>query len=123
MEYGGKVRNWWIKLQPTWRREKAKTEWPLSRNTPLNEDWEPLVKGGANGLMMVLITLGWWLLVVENSKEVAELASVVDDVRWVLEEIDKGMVSGEVVQMLIQREAAGKRGREGDDDKGKGKKR
>lgn len=122
MDYGEKVREWWIILQPLWRRDQAKEEWPLSRNAPLKEDWESLAKGGGNGLMMFLVALGWWLGAVEDKKAAAELASVVDDVRWVLDEIDKGMDEGQVVEMLIKREGAGKRGRE-DEKGGKAKKR
>lgn len=123
-EYGEQMRGWWCTLQASWRREDAKGSWPLIRHAPLNEDWDSLARGGANGLMVFLVGLGWWLGKVEDKESVAELASVVEDVRWILDEIKKGIDDGRVVEMLLRRGGAPKRGRDDEVEKGrKGKKR
>ncbi|KAI0038707.1 hypothetical protein FA95DRAFT_1452982, partial [Auriscalpium vulgare] len=58
-EYGEGWRKWWISLQPEWRCEDAET-WPPLRVEGRESSWSKLRKGGANGLLTVLIALTWW---------------------------------------------------------------
>ncbi|KAI0057688.1 hypothetical protein BV25DRAFT_1785420, partial [Artomyces pyxidatus] len=49
-------RAWWSGIQPEWRRG----EWPMKRDMRPSETWEATRKGGANGIIIVLIMLAWW---------------------------------------------------------------
>lgn len=124
-EYGEQLRTWWTRLQPGWRTERTNGAWPLSQYTPVDEDWDSLAKGGANGLAPFMIALGWWLKSVEDERAARELASVVEDVMWVLKEVQSGLKDGRVVDVLTRRGGVPKRVRDADDgEKGrKGKKR
>lgn len=121
-EYGAKVRTWWRYNQPLWRYEDCDEDWPLVRHAPPLEDWKEVAKGGANGLLMVMVALGWWFENVGDKTDVAELSSVIEDVRWVLHEIKTGIEEGPVLDMLVARGGTTKHGREESDDKGKERK-
>lgn len=121
--YGEDVRKWWRYIQPLWRIEESEGDWPLARHAPPLEDWMSVAKGGPNGLLTFMMALGWWFEKLENEKEVAELASVIEDMRWVLHELKTGIDEGPVLDMLVERGGVpGKRGREGSDDEGKARK-
>lgn len=119
--YGGQVRGWWRAIQPEWRKEHAEGDWPLHRQAPLDEDWDLVARGGPNGLMMVMMAIGWWFGRLDDKKAVAELGSVVEDITWALRKIKGGIEDGSVVEMLVRRggEPGNKRGRE-EADEGKG---
>ena len=122
-EFGMQTRRWWVTLQPAWRKSKGEDEWPLARHAPLDEDWGTLAKGGANGLMVFLVALGWWFNEIDGQQAARELASVVEDVRWVLDEIKGGISDGKVIEMLTRRGTL-KRDHDGEGEKGaKAKKR
>lgn len=108
-EYGEKVQTWWTRLQPGWRMQRTNGAWPLSRYTPADEDWDCLVKGGANGLAPFMIALGWWFKGIEDEKDVRELASVVEDVMWVLKEVHEALKDGRGVDVLMRRGGVPKR--------------
>ncbi|KAI0055073.1 hypothetical protein BV25DRAFT_1790249, partial [Artomyces pyxidatus] len=55
-EYAAAFRTWWSGLQPSWRG----TEWPMKRERVAGETWQGTMKGGANGIVIVLIVLSWW---------------------------------------------------------------
>ena len=63
-EFGCACVDWWNKLQPPFRRNEQ-YPMPLSNFIPPNPDalediWEPLRKGGQNGLVIVLMLFSWW---------------------------------------------------------------
>lgn len=75
-------------MQPQWR---GVDEWPFSREDT-NCDWSPLLQGGVNGLYLVVISLGWWILAAwkVNEEKPAEWTQVIDvlrDVDWVFERL------------------------------------
>ncbi|KAI0057518.1 hypothetical protein BV25DRAFT_1841623 [Artomyces pyxidatus] len=84
--YIDEFRAWWIELQPAWRG----TEWPLVRTTPTGEEWEKTKRGGANGFVIALIMLSWGAGGKLEEGERRQMASMIEDVRWVLE----AMVTG-----------------------------
>ncbi|RDX40780.1 hypothetical protein OH76DRAFT_1305901, partial [Lentinus brumalis] len=58
-EYGKRWRTWWTKLQPKPRRDSG--DWPLPQTPPENDDhWEPLRRGGPNGLFIAIMGLAIW---------------------------------------------------------------
>lgn len=74
--------------------------WPMSHEVPDDEQWVDLNKGGKHGFALLLIGLCWWRVKageVGSGEKRDELDSAVEDVRWVLEQIDKGMESGTVL--------------------------
>lgn len=117
-EYGEQMRAWWSSLQPKWRIAGAKDSWPLGRVVPGGENWDGVARGGANGLMVLIVALAWWFRALEDETSARELASMIEDVRWVLDEIRKAMDDGVVVELLTSRAGGIKRGREGDEEKG-----
>ncbi|KAI0059385.1 hypothetical protein BV25DRAFT_1773930, partial [Artomyces pyxidatus] len=55
--YGGTLKGWWASLQPSWRG----AAWPLTKGEePEDENWDKTRKGGANGIVMLVIALAWW---------------------------------------------------------------
>ncbi|TFY76093.1 hypothetical protein EWM64_g7919 [Hericium alpestre] len=80
-------RKWWTNAQPDWRKDD-KVAWPLKHIGMQTETWKNLAKGGKNGIVMVLIALVWWSKSVSAEAEKRELESAVEDVRFVLEEIE-----------------------------------
>ena len=70
---------WWKVLQPDWRGEN------LSRDIPLDATWAPLLAGGANGVVLVVLSLAWWI---RGSTEAGvsdeRIAAAIDDVSWSL---------------------------------------
>ncbi|KAI0056695.1 hypothetical protein BV25DRAFT_1813579, partial [Artomyces pyxidatus] len=77
---------WWTELQPAWRG----TEWPLARTTPTGEEWEKTKCGGANGFVIALIMLSWGAGGKLDEGEMRQMASMIEDVRWVLEAMVNG---------------------------------
>ncbi|KAF8630175.1 hypothetical protein AX14_011034, partial [Amanita brunnescens Koide BX004] len=64
-EFGLAWINWWHKLQPSFQHNET-DHMPLPLFTHPHPEpevmdiWEPLRKGGPNGLVVVLILLSWW---------------------------------------------------------------
>lgn len=74
---------WWVKMQPTWRGGER-----LDRTLPTETDWEPILRGGSNGLSMVVMALSWWVRAMgSNGHQDTELSVAIDDVKWVLSEL------------------------------------
>lgn len=123
--YGDEMRSWWTTLQPAWRRDHVRGKWPLSRVAPEDEDWDRLARGGANGLMMFVIALGWWVEKVNSYKSANELVSVVEDVKWVLAEMKLALEDGRIVKLLTARGGTpqSKRGLEDGEKESKARKR
>jgi hypothetical protein len=72
-------KQWWIGLQPTWRKNGLGHELPAE-----SEKWEKLYKGGTNGFILILITLGWWKLHSGRNREFKEM---LEDTIWVCEQM------------------------------------
>ncbi|KAF9507834.1 hypothetical protein BS47DRAFT_1277979, partial [Hydnum rufescens UP504] len=50
---------WWTSCQPPWRPKDLRTD-PPHHTVPPEADWSVVKKGGLNGLLSVMIALGFW---------------------------------------------------------------
>lgn len=57
-EFGRDVKKWWNIMQPAWRRVDGNTSQVYV--PPENEDWSELAKAGPNGLLLLMLSVGWW---------------------------------------------------------------
>ncbi|TFK79919.1 hypothetical protein K466DRAFT_504782, partial [Polyporus arcularius HHB13444] len=81
-EYGKRWRAWWTKLQPKPRRDSD--DWPLPQTPPENEDhWEPLRRGGPNGLFVAIMGLAIWSSALNEDDVPDDFIAAVEDVTWV----------------------------------------
>ncbi|KAF4593592.1 hypothetical protein EYR40_008379 [Pleurotus pulmonarius] len=53
------VMKWWKRIQPAWRQGDGKLPLPIYTPAP-GENWDVLSQGGTNGLLLVMLVLGWW---------------------------------------------------------------
>ena len=92
-EFGLACINWWHKLQPSFRHnENGPMPLPLFVQPDLEAPnvWEPLRKGGQNGLVTVLLLFSWWGQQANNVTEVVQQwHDVIVDLRRTLEVIGK----------------------------------
>ncbi|KAG9221974.1 hypothetical protein PTI98_008939 [Pleurotus ostreatus] len=56
--FGSDVQKWWNTMQPAWRRGDGDTL--QGYVPPENGNWDELAKGGANGLLLLVLAMGWW---------------------------------------------------------------
>lgn len=82
-KFGRKMREWWTALQPEWRGG----DWPLSRVVADGEVWTEVKKGGPTGFGLLVIGLNWWIRGAQTAKDQNEVASMVEDVVFVLRAI------------------------------------
>ncbi|KAJ7711571.1 hypothetical protein B0H16DRAFT_1343631 [Mycena metata] len=74
---------WWAALAPLWRATNAQGRLqPGDDAQGADGPWEGLVHPGANGILIVLLTLAWWRE--EEGEESETWSSAVQDVKWVL---------------------------------------
>lgn len=83
-EFAVSWRLWWQNLQPDWQ---ANGTWPLSHETPDDEDWGDLCKGGINGLFLIMMCLSWWGPIAVSKKDHADFYAAKEDVFWVFEQV------------------------------------
>jgi hypothetical protein len=79
---------WWTGLQPSWRGTNPSA---LTRKVPRGyNDWSAIRKGGQNGIFVVILTLGWWLVGARNNdgRGIAKCEEALDDLVWVLDNIN-----------------------------------
>ena len=79
-EFGLTWKNWWTAMQPEWRKGD-----PLVKTAPADVDWALLMRGGSNGLALVVMSLSWWVGAVDAPD--LDLSVAIDDVNWVLSEL------------------------------------
>ncbi|KLO04827.1 hypothetical protein SCHPADRAFT_795914, partial [Schizopora paradoxa] len=60
--FGEAWRLWYTGLMPVWRLDGVDevARWPLKRGVPPGEEWAGLVKGGRDGMSLLLVSLSWW---------------------------------------------------------------
>ena len=94
-EFGLACINWWHKLQPSFRHnENGPMPLPLfvQPGLEVNDVWEPLRKGGKNGLVTVLLLFSWWgqqANTVTDSETVQRWHDAIVDLRRALDVIGK----------------------------------
>lgn len=74
-------------MQPKWR--SLGNDWPPNREGPPGETWANLNQGGPIGLLLVMMTLSWWIGRVKTEKEKTVFWSSFEDVNWALHEVKK----------------------------------
>jgi hypothetical protein len=90
IEYGATWMLWWIKMQPVWREGES-----LVKVQSTNTDWEPILRGGSNGLFLVVTSLSWWVYAIGPDNQFhSELVKAITDVEWVLSELVTVLSSG-----------------------------
>ena len=81
--YGPLWMKWWEGLQPSWRAQEGGI-W--SRNSPTDENWFLLRKGGTAGIYTAIIGLSWWIKA-QTTKHDAQSWIMVNDVTWVIHQM------------------------------------
>lgn len=71
---------WWAAIQPKWRDVG---NWPFTREDARGCDWGDLPDGGKDGLFLVIVSLGWWVIA-RNPSEDSEVDEAIEDVTWVI---------------------------------------
>lgn len=86
-DYGLSWKEWWMALQPEWRC--GGNSWPLIRRDGGNqnlEGWPALLKGGENGVFLILLSASWWMQKADDEeKKICQEA--IDDMRWALQQM------------------------------------
>ena len=75
---------WWIAIQPEWR---IADDGSFNYEAPKDEEWTVLHKGGTAGLYTVVVALSWWVRVLTPETTSLRAWGVVQDVKWVIEQI------------------------------------
>ncbi|KIL53788.1 hypothetical protein M378DRAFT_93542 [Amanita muscaria Koide BX008] len=96
-EFGATWKLWWVKMPPAWREGEL-----LVKTLPTDVDWEPILRGGSNGLSIVVMALSWWVHAMGSTNQHdLELSAAINDVTWVLSKL--------VVMLLPASVEAGKK--------------
>lgn len=87
-KFGCSWNEWWFGMQPSWREEGK------SHDVPPEADWFPLLNGGPNGMLIVILALAWWKRSSDDkdSSEQASIAFGIDEVSWVLVQMQASLV-------------------------------
>lgn len=64
----------------------------FSRNVPIGETWQGMRKGGTAGIYIVVMALSWWIKA-QKAKHDVEVWSTVDELTWVVQQLNRKMVS------------------------------
>jgi hypothetical protein len=88
--YGKSFLKWWTSLQPNWRKMVDGT---LGNDTPDDEKWGGLMKGGTSGIYTVVIALSWWIKALGTFTCGGDASVTIRDVTWVLEQVCDTWVS------------------------------
>ena len=96
--YGTEYMAWWKGMQPEWRRymdTDTSSNGTLKRDTPADEDWSGLKKGGTAGMYIIVMALSWWVKAQTAGPDHSNDAwSAVSDLSWVFHEINKNHSPG-----------------------------
>jgi len=114
VEYGNRFIAWWKNLQPSWHKDGSPSSFHLFRDVSTGETWQGLRKGGKTGILFIVMGLSWWVKA-QHTEHDANVWSVVDDLRWVIQQMDGDFASLSVPQKRAHDE--------GDEDEGQRKKR
>ena len=84
-EFGEKWITWWGNCQPKWRSTDT---WPYPRSDAKDKDWARLNVTGTSGLFAIIMSTSWWAASVGLGSHCAVFDSAVEDLRWVIENLD-----------------------------------
>lgn len=72
--------SWWSASQPEWRNTG---EWPFEQEDAVGHQWGDLPDGGKDGIFLILVSLGWWVLA-QGSSQDPRVGEAITDVAWVV---------------------------------------
>ncbi|KIM35207.1 hypothetical protein M413DRAFT_20789 [Hebeloma cylindrosporum] len=111
-QYGLRFMDWWTLLQPVWRKDdNTATSLVLFRNIPMGETWQGLRKGGTAGIYVVVMGLSWWIKAQQTAYD-ANAWSAVDDLSWVIQQMNQHTASGVVSKKRALDEGGGDKGKD-----------
>jgi len=67
-------------MQPTWREGES-----VVKIVPADVDWMSLMRGGSNGLSLVVMALSWWVYSMKAPD--SGLLEAIGDVQWVFSQL------------------------------------
>src|SRR5271169_2080338 len=76
--------------QPEWR---LADDGSFNYETPKDEDWCILHKGGSAGLYIVVVALSWWIRALRPDIPSFHAWTAVHDVQWVIDQIMKRLIT------------------------------
>jgi hypothetical protein len=85
VEFGKSFTKWWTAIQPSWRRSMV--DGTLSKDTPDDEKWGGLMKGGTAGIYTVVVALSWWIKALGTIADGGDASVALRDVTWVLDQV------------------------------------
>jgi hypothetical protein len=89
-EYGDRWNAWWWGMQPSWRDPDLPFDMPSEASAA---SWSHLLCGGPNGILLVILALGWWMKYgTETGSSPIEEAAI--DVTWVLAQLMQAFDAG-----------------------------
>ena len=90
-EYGDFWNAWWWSMQPSWKDPESPFDLP---SEALAASWSHLLCGGPNGLLLVILALGWWMKgsACTNLSLIKEAAI---DITWVLDQLRLTLNTGD----------------------------
>jgi hypothetical protein len=90
-EYGDRWNAWWWSMQPSWRDPESPFDIP---SEPSGHSWSNLLCGGPNGLLLVILALGWWM---KNSTttDLTLIEEAAVDITWVLDRLRLALNAGD----------------------------
>lgn len=95
VEYGDAMRAWYTNVMPLWRRAQD-FSWPLSRAKGPDDDWQQVMRGGANGLQVIVVALYWWMKVANSEAILGQAGSVCEDLVFVLSDMHQDTTAPEI---------------------------
>lgn len=96
LEYGTSWCAWWRSIQPRWRREgPTGSGMALVRRDVEDEAWLNVAKAGANGIVMVLVSLSWWFVAAKEDSDRQWCMDAIEDVAWVLKQLVRRFAKAE----------------------------
>lgn len=70
-------------MQLSWREGDS-----LAKILPMDVDWDPIHRGGSNGLSLIVMALLWWIKLTNTGNGPNKvLSGAISDLMWVLSEL------------------------------------
>jgi hypothetical protein len=98
--YGLRFAEWWGGMQPAWRHFQG-ADGPLNlvHDTPTDETWNGLRKGGTAGIYVVVMGLSWWIRAQRNQRD-ANAWAAVNDLSWVIQQMSN---ASDTISLALQK--------------------
>ena len=93
--FGKRFVEWWTVIQPDWCKDKVATL-VFFRDIPQGENWQGMRKGGTASIYVVVMALSWWIKA-QQAEPDAEAWSTINDVLWVIQQLNQKAVSPTLV--------------------------